>query len=64
MNASVDGSRGYSGTVHGNKSWEVGKDEAFVIGDNYSNSIDSRTYGPIKVDAIIGKVVAVHRRNP
>lgn len=32
----------------------VGKDEVFTIGDNASNSIDGRNYGPIKIRSIIG----------
>lgn len=29
----------------------------FVLGDNRSESIDSRTYGPIRVEDIVGRVV-------
>jgi signal peptidase I len=29
----------------------------FVMGDNRGPSIDSRTYGPIRIDAIVGRVV-------
>lgn len=29
----------------------------FMVGDNYSVSYDSRDYGPIESDAIVGKVV-------
>lgn len=31
--------------------------EYFVLGDNYLNSLDSRVYGPIKSDQIIGVVL-------
>jgi len=31
-------------------------DEYFVLGDNRTNSVDSRSFGPIKKDEIIGKV--------
>lgn len=32
-------------------------DEYFVMGDNRNHSMDSRVFGPIKKDAIIGKVI-------
>jgi signal peptidase I len=28
----------------------------FVLGDNRANSVDSRTFGPIRLDALVGKV--------
>ena len=31
-------------------------DQYFVLGDNRTNSVDSRSFGPIKKDQIIGKV--------
>ncbi|WP_130012504.1 signal peptidase I [Serinicoccus sediminis] len=36
----------------------VGEDQLFVLGDNRFDSIDSRTYGPIPVDAVRGRVIA------
>jgi signal peptidase I len=33
----------------------LGADEYYVMGDNRGNSSDSRTYGPLKSDRIIGK---------
>ncbi len=37
------------------------EDEYFVLGDNRTNSLDSRNYGPIKKDAISGKIIFVFR---
>lgn len=37
-------------------SYTLGEDEYFIMGDNRNNSTDSRYFGPIKYDDIIGKV--------
>lgn len=37
--------------------WAVGKNQVFVCGDNRLNSLDSRTFDPISVDQIIGKLI-------
>ena len=34
----------------------IGDDELFVCGDNRTNSLDSRIFGPIKTNQIIGKL--------
>jgi signal peptidase I len=34
----------------------LAKDELFVCGDNRTNSLDSRIFGPIKTDQVIGKL--------
>ena len=34
--------------------WNVGDGEIFVDGDNRQNSLDSRSFGPIKTDDIVG----------
>lgn len=39
-----------------NKSWSLGDDEYFVLGDNRSSSMDSHNFGPIKMSQIVGKV--------
>jgi signal peptidase I len=37
--------------------YTIQKDQIFVLGDNRPNSEDSRYFGPIKTDAIVGKLV-------
>lgn len=39
--------------------YTLGEDEYFLAGDNRCNSVDSRSYGPVKKSAIFG-VVFVH----
>lgn len=36
------------------------EDEYFVLGDNRIDSLDSRSYGPIKEENIIGKLVVIY----
>ena len=36
----------------------IGESQLFVCGDNRTNSLDSRTFGPINSDQVIGKLVA------
>ena len=38
------------------KEWSLGNDSYFVMGDNRRNSDDSRSFGPLKRDLIVGKV--------
>ncbi|MFH0853978.1 MAG: signal peptidase I [bacterium] len=40
----------------GNEILELRQNEFFVLGDNRNHSLDSRTFGPITKDSIIGKV--------
>lgn len=40
-----------------NKSFTVGKDELFVMGDNRNHSSDSRYIGCIKQNSVLGKVI-------
>jgi signal peptidase I len=43
-------------TVSGDQaSWTVPDGELFLMGDHRSNSADSRTFGPVEVDAVIGR---------
>jgi signal peptidase I len=39
------------------QSWTLAENELLVFGDHRSNSSDSRAYGPIPVDAVIGRAV-------
>jgi signal peptidase I len=42
-------------TAEGEFEWEVGEGEFFVMGDNRGASQDSRTFGPIAEDLILGR---------
>ncbi len=43
-------------TTQGNVDLTVGEDEVFVNGDNRGNSLDSRSFGPIAAEDIVGKL--------
>ena len=44
-------------TTTGNVDLTLGKDQLFVSGDNRPDSLDSRAFGPINANQIIGKLV-------
>ena len=44
-------------TNSGEDRWELSEDTVFVMGDNRTNSSDSRCFGPIAEDTIVGRAV-------
>ncbi len=42
--------------TQGEKIWVLGENEYYVMGDNREHSFDSRSFGPVDKDLIIGKV--------
>lgn len=44
-------------STQGNVDITVKEDEVFVLGDNRNNSLDSRAFGPIKQEDIVGTLV-------
>ncbi len=47
----------YTAGPNGDIDITLGKDQLFVCGDNRTDSLDSRSFGPIGANAIIGKLV-------
>ena len=35
--------------------WTIAENEVFLMGDHRSNSADSRTFGPVEIDQVIGR---------
>jgi signal peptidase I len=48
---------------HSNMTWRLGKNEVFVIGDNFSDANDSRRWGPLSLTNVIGVATAVIRKD-
>lgn len=44
-------------TTPGQGSWNIGAGQLFVSGDNRPDSLDSRLFGPINANQVIGKLV-------
>jgi signal peptidase I len=40
----------------GNNTWVLGEGEYYVLGDNREHSLDSRKFGPVYSDLVVGKV--------
>lgn len=56
LKENFDGPRG-SSTTTGNIDITLKKNQIFVMGDNRPDSLDSRIFGPVDVNNIIGKLV-------
>jgi signal peptidase I len=41
--------------------WKLGARQVLVIGDNVTNTCDSRDWGPLDLDAVVGVVVRQHQ---
>jgi signal peptidase I len=48
------------GTTSTEGQWRLGPDELFVMGDNRGLSLDSRTFGPISMDKVVGKALFIY----
>jgi signal peptidase I len=40
--------------------WVVGPEELFVLGDNRNNSNDSKNWGTLKLEAVVGKAIFIY----
>jgi signal peptidase I len=42
--------------TQGDRAWTLGADEYYVLGDNREHSLDSRSFGPVKREFVVGRV--------
>jgi len=49
-----------SGPTRGDFKWTLGTDEYFIMGDNRSFSQDSRSFGPVSADRIVGRALLLY----
>ncbi len=49
-----------SGPTRDTNKWTLGPDEYFIMGDNRSFSQDSRVFGPVKMENIIGRALLLY----
>ncbi len=40
----------------GARTWRLGADEYILLGDNQEDSLDSRAFGPVKTEELVGRV--------
>jgi signal peptidase I len=57
----LSASRRLADSAHFGQKWHVPKSEYFMVGDNRSESCDSRTFGSVPARNIIGPVVRIIR---
>lgn len=49
-----------SSAMHGDMIWTLGPDEYFIMGDNRTFSQDSRAFGPVTSDRIVGRALLLY----
>jgi signal peptidase I len=47
------------GRSYPDNAWVLGPDQLFVMGDNRELSLDSRSFGPIRLDGVVGKSLLI-----
>jgi signal peptidase I len=59
---SRNGTDRYLGTSFG--PMQIPKNHYFLLGDNRDNSLDSRHFGPVEKDSILGKALVIYGSTP